>query len=63
MRKFKWKKNEWGESLTKCPYGFKTFTSGRPKRVGDDCRVCKYKKCIDYENHVVECAYVKKNKV
>ena len=61
MKKINYKVNQWGESVTKCPNGFKTFTSGRPKRVGADCMLCRYRKHVDFDNHVVECEYVKKD--
>lgn len=61
-RELKYKVNEWGESLTKCPNGFTVFSSGRPKRLGRDCLLCRYREHVDFDNHVVKCNYVKKNK-
>jgi hypothetical protein len=58
-KKIRYKVNEWGESVTFCPMGFVTFRSGRRKRVGDDCRNCRYKGDVDRENKVVECLFVK----
>lgn len=60
MKKIKYRVNEWGESLTKCPNGFTTFTSGRPKMVGRDCLLCRYREKVDFDNHEVSCNYVRK---
>ena len=62
MRKIKYKLNKEGESVTRCPHGFTTFVGNRPKRVGRDCLFCKYRKHIDYDNHIVDCLYGGKKK-
>lgn len=62
MKKISYKVNKYGESVTFCPNGFETLR-GRRKRVGADCLFCMYRKYVDFDNHVVECEYVrKKNK-
>ena len=64
MKKIKYKVNKDGVSVTFCPNGFTTFVGNRRKRVGDDCLFCKYRKYVDYDNHIVECLYgSKKDKV
>ena len=63
-RTIKYKVNKDGISKTKCPNGFTTFVGNRPKRVGDDCLFCKYRKYVDYDNHIVVCLYgSKKDKI
>lgn len=59
-KKLKYKVNKDGVSVTFCPNGFTTFVGNRKKRVGDDCLFCKYRKHVDYDNHEVECLYVRK---
>lgn len=61
-REIKYKTNKEGISTTKCPNGFTTFVGNRPKRVGDDCLFCKFRIHVDYDNHIVNCSYVKKDK-
>lgn len=57
MMEFKFRLNEYHESLTKCPHGLKTFTTGRPKRVGRDCMFCKFMEDVDFTNRVAKCKY------
>lgn len=57
MKKVKYKLNKDGESVTRCPNGFTTFAGNRPKRVGRDCLFCKYRKHVDFDEHVVDCLY------
>jgi hypothetical protein len=59
MKKIKYKVDEWGVSKTKCPNGFTKFKSGAPKFCGSDCMFCRYRNHVDFDNHVVECNYVK----
>lgn len=59
-KKIKWKVNEWGESVTKCPNGFTKFKSGAPKFVGSECLLCRYRKYVDFDNKEVECLFVRK---
>ena len=63
MRKIKFKVNKDGDSVTRCPNGFTTFVGNRPKRVGKDCLFCKYRKNVDFDNHIVECNYVRHERV
>ena len=62
-KSIRYKVNKNGISVTLCPTGFTTFVGNRRKRVGDDCLLCKFRKFIDFDNKIVECLYVKKNKV
>ena len=59
-RNYKYKLNKDGIGVTRCPNGFTTFTGNRPKRMPDDCMLCKYRVKTDYDGHVVTCSYVKK---
>lgn len=61
--KIKFKVNEDGMSMTRCPHGFVTRTTNRIRKVGYDCDYCKWKISKDYENKIVECAYEKPIKV
>lgn len=61
-RTIKYKLNKFGESITKCPNGFVTFTKNAPKVVGYHCILCRYKEHIEFDNHEVKCSYVKKDK-
>ena len=62
MKKIKYKQNKNGESITLCPNGFTTFVGNRKKRVGSDCMFCKYRVHIDFNEHIVDCGYVKGKK-
>ena len=59
MMKVKFKLDKYGRGTTACPHKFTTFVGNLIKRVGSDCMLCKYRKHIDFDNHEVECLYVK----
>lgn len=61
-RVIKYKLNKQGMGATRCPNGFTTFVGNRPKMVGSDCMLCKYREHIDFDKQEVKCSYVKKNK-